>query len=191
MRIARGFILLCIFLLGFPISAAAQDGRRIETTENADYFGFDLRTEKDVSLDQCKALCLEDQQCRAFTYNSKAQWCFLKSDFTRSNPSEGAVAGRVVVEAAAPDLGVAPALRFVPEHVLREAQQYRDKLLRDAAPGDSGFLSLVSMAGQALNRGDSRAAMRAYYEAIAMKPEDAGLWTGLARASRRRNPAGR
>ncbi|SIS80799.1 alpha-2-macroglobulin family protein [Paracoccus saliphilus] len=190
MRIARDFTLLFLFLLGLPGFGMAQDGQRIVTTENADYFGFDLRTEKNVSLDQCKAICLEDQQCRAFTYNSKAQWCFLKSDFTRPNPSEGAVAGRVVVEAAAPDLGAPPALRFVPEHVLREAEQYRGKLMRDARPGDTGFLSFVSMAGQALNSGNARAAMRAYAEAVAMQPQDAGLWTGLARAVAATEPGG-
>ncbi len=66
------------------------------TSDNIDYFGFDLRSEQNVTLDQCKSACLGDSQCRAFTYNTKAKWCFLKSDFNRANPFPGAVGGKIV-----------------------------------------------------------------------------------------------
>jgi len=51
-------------VIGQSITQAnAQDKvREIEITENADYFGFDLRAEKDVSLDECKAICIGDSQ---------------------------------------------------------------------------------------------------------------------------------
>ncbi|EKF18784.1 alpha-2-macroglobulin family protein [Nitratireductor pacificus] len=182
MRAARGLSLFLALFFGITLSAAAQDARRIVTSDNGDYFGFDLRTEQDVSLDQCKAACLGDAQCRAFTYNTRAEWCFLKSDFNRLNSFDDAVAGKVVTAGGGEDIGAAPELRFVPEHVLREAEQYRGEVMRDANAGEAGFVSLVSGAGQALASGNARGAMHDYQAAIAVEPENAALWTGLARA---------
>ncbi|WP_048644869.1 alpha-2-macroglobulin family protein [Nitratireductor soli] len=190
MRAARGLSLSLTILFGLMTFAAAQDARRIVTSENGDYFGFDLRTEQDVSLDQCKAACLGDAQCRAFTYNTRAEWCFLKSDFNQLNSFDGAVAGKVVTGGAAPDIGAPPELRFVPEHVAQEARQYRDEVLRGANAGEAGYVSLVSSAGQALANGDARGAMRGYRAAIAVEPENASLWSGLARAATATQPAG-
>lgn len=68
-------------LIALSIPASAQQSRRIETTQNGDYFGFDLRSERDVTLEQCQTICLSEAGCKAFTYNPKARWCFLKSDF--------------------------------------------------------------------------------------------------------------
>src|SRR5690554_4710458 len=96
LRAAR-FFSAFLLLLALPGTGFAQQGTRaIETTQDRDYFGFDLRTERDVTLDQCTAVCLADSECRAFTYNTRAQWCFLKSDFSVMKPFAGAVAGRVV-----------------------------------------------------------------------------------------------
>ncbi|MCB1429774.1 MAG: hypothetical protein KDJ66_11720, partial [Nitratireductor sp.] len=68
---------LCLTGAVFSTHANAQDVRRdVELTQDSDYFGFDLRAEKNVSLDQCQAICVGDPACRAFTYNSKVQWCF-------------------------------------------------------------------------------------------------------------------
>ena len=75
---ALAVLLLALFFL--PAEAGPTE-RTIITSQDADYFGFDLNTQRDVSLDQCKQLCLEDEQCRAFTFTSKQRWCFLKSDY--------------------------------------------------------------------------------------------------------------
>ena len=81
-RAARVFSVLVLLLsLGAP--AIAVEARQVVTTQNSDYFGFDLRSEQNVTLDQCKTTCLGDSACRAFTYNTKAKWCFLKSDYNR------------------------------------------------------------------------------------------------------------
>ena len=83
-------LVLSSLVLGSPL--AAQE-RRIETTVDGDYLGFDLRTVKNVSQEQCETACIGDNQCRAFTYNVKAKWCFLKSDHGQLNTFAGAVAG--------------------------------------------------------------------------------------------------
>ncbi|MFC5586463.1 alpha-2-macroglobulin family protein [Nitratireductor kimnyeongensis] len=187
---ARGLSLFFVFLFGFAALAAAQDARRIVTSENADYFGFDLRTEKDVTLDQCKAVCLADPQCRAFTYNTSAQWCFLKSDFNRLNGFDGAVAGKVVASGDAPDIGAPPALRFVPDHIQREADDYRAEVLRTPRPENAGLVRLSSAGVQALANGDPLNAMKAFSTALVMEPKDTKLWSQLARAALAAQPAG-
>ena len=119
-RAARGFqafVFLLFSLIGLSLAGpalAAGEARSIVTTENSDYFGFDLRAEQNFSLDQCKTTCLGDPSCRAFTYNTKAKWCFLKSDYNQLKPFSGAVAGKVVNLTGEPDIGAPPELSFVP-----------------------------------------------------------------------------
>jgi len=82
---------LAILCLGQPLFAsntmAADAGRSIALTKDSDYAGFDLRTQQNVTLDQCQASCIDDKSCRAFTYNVKARWCFLTSALRQSSIS--------------------------------------------------------------------------------------------------------
>ena len=105
--------------------ALAAEARQVVTTQNSDYFGFDLRSEQNVTLDQCKTSCLGDPSCRAFTYNTKAKWCFLKSDFAVLKPFNGAVAGKVVTISGDPDIGAPPELTFFPAWMADEAAPMR------------------------------------------------------------------
>ena len=66
MRAAR-FVSLLFCLLASIGAAQAAEARRIVTTDNSDYFGFDLRSTQNVTLDQCGTTCLGDPSCRAFT----------------------------------------------------------------------------------------------------------------------------
>ncbi|TJW85046.1 MAG: hypothetical protein E5X43_21550, partial [Mesorhizobium sp.] len=81
MRAARGLSVLFLLFFAWGSVAQATEARRVVTSDNSDYFGFDLRSDQNVSLDQCTTTCLGDPDCRAFTYNPKAKWCFLKSDY--------------------------------------------------------------------------------------------------------------
>ncbi|MEN9894555.1 MAG: hypothetical protein RIR97_407 [Pseudomonadota bacterium] len=79
-------------------SQAGEAGatRTIETTPDVDYFGFDLRSLQNISLADCSNACVADTGCKAFTYNPKVKWCFLKSDFAKAKPFAGAIAGKIV-----------------------------------------------------------------------------------------------
>ena len=173
-----GFLVLA---LAGPVSAA-ESGRNVVTTDNSDYFGFDLRSEQNLTLDQCKTACLGDSSCRAFTYNTKAKWCFLKSDYNQLKPFSGAVAGKIVNVSGEPDIGAPPELTFFPGWMADEARQVRESMTTGATPGTEGLASLVS-AGQQLIQGDPRAAMRNFTSAIAITPDDSTLWVSLARAA--------
>lgn len=171
-----------IILLALPGALRAQDARTIVTTQDADYFGFDLRTERDISLGACTAVCLADPECRAFTYNTRAQWCFLKADYSLINPFAGAIAGKVVSHVGEPDIGAPPALDFVTEPMHVEARRFRSQLTAAEPTGEAGLVYLSSAAGNALVGGDPRSAAEAYYAALAIESADAELWAGLARA---------
>ncbi|WP_315923976.1 alpha-2-macroglobulin family protein [Mesorhizobium sp. SP-1A] len=177
-------VLVLLAALAGVRTAGAAEARRIVTTDNADYFGFDLRSEQNVTLDQCKTACLGDPSCRAFTYNTKAKWCFLKSDFNTVKPFPGAVAGKAVsVLATEKDIGAPPELAFFPAWMADQAQQYRNYL---TGPGFKrpvdGLSALVQQADLAAQAGDQRTAMQKYEAALSAMPDDGTLWPKLARA---------
>ncbi len=182
MRALRLLSILVPLALGFASPAIAAEGRAIATTDNADYFGFDLRAEQNVTLDQCKSVCLGDTQCRAFTYNTKAKWCFLKSDFATLKTFNGAVAGKVITIDGEPDIGAPPQMSFFPSWMADEAWQFRAKLTATPPAADAGLVGLIAGAEQALRMNDSGSARDQYTAAIRIAPDDGKLWLGLARA---------
>ena len=93
-------VLFLIFASAMPVHAQ-QDERRIVVSEDADYFGGDYDIRKEVTLDDCQAICLGDGRCQAFTYNVSAGWCFLKENIGELRSVAGAVSGQVVVAQAA------------------------------------------------------------------------------------------
>ncbi|MGE0503488.1 MAG: alpha-2-macroglobulin family protein [Rhizobiaceae bacterium] len=172
-----------IFLIFGLLASAHAQSRQVITTSDADYFGFDLRTEQNVSLDQCSTTCLRDEGCRAFTYNTKAKWCFLKSDFAKLNPFPGAVAGKVVPLSGDPDIGAPPALAFFPDWMAEEARQYRTTFTDGSiAVGEVGLAALVEAADRASLAGDPRTAVLNLKSAVAILPDDHALWIRLSRA---------
>ncbi|ACP22730.1 putative inner membrane lipoprotein (plasmid) [Sinorhizobium fredii NGR234] len=178
-------LFLTLLSLGAPAAAAEAD-RKVEITNDADYFGFDLRTEQDVSLDECQTACIADRACKAFTYNPKVKWCFLKSDFNQLNTFKGAIAGKVVETAAGePDLGAPPRLSFVSDDLLQQARDVKAGLaLADDQQG-FGVNGLIETGHRELTAGNFVAALKAFRGALAIIPEDGELWLETARAANR------
>jgi len=181
-RAIRGLSILALLLLALAGAAHAAEGRRIVTTQDADYFGFDLRSTQNVTLDQCEAECLGDSACRAFTYNNKAKWCFLKSDYNGLKPFNGATAGKVVALDGDADIGAPPPLSFFPAWMADQAQQYRNAL---TGPGydkpEEGLGTLREAAEQSAQAGDHRDAMLKYEAIASLMPDDGATWLELAR----------
>ncbi|MCX8999358.1 alpha-2-macroglobulin family protein [Rhizobiaceae bacterium BDR2-2] len=179
--ILRILVTVCgLAVAGF---AGAQGARSIETTPDADYFGFDLRLEKDVSLGQCEALCIENGSCRAFTYNTQAQWCFLKSDFDTIIASPGAVAGRIVEADAGPDIGAPPRLSFLSSWLQQNARTFASNLAVPGEDREKGLAALSAEATAALAAGDPVRAFALYKAVAALNPDGPAGWTGAARAA--------
>jgi uncharacterized protein YfaS (alpha-2-macroglobulin family) len=186
MRAFLGFsALLLAALASPPLPAIAAETRTVVTTENGDYFGFDLRTVQDVTLDQCKADCVDDLSCRAFTYNPKVKWCFLKSDFNQLNTFEGAVAGKIVKADDAADLGAPPALSFVSDYMLGDAGNFRSGLALSAEHQGQGAESLASLGRIETASARFDDAMTAFKGALSLAPEDFYLWLETAESMAR------
>lgn len=176
-----GFLALALALVPISLPASAQDIRTIERIDDADYFGFDLRTEKNVSIDECEASCIGDASCRAFTYNPKVNWCFLKSDYDQLNSFPGAIAGRIVVQTAEEDIGAPPALPFVSEYLKTEARNQRDNLAVVPDQEGLGRDALIETGRAAFTGGNIDYAIASIKGALSVDPEDQALWLELAR----------
>lgn len=178
-----GFAALIVFTLAlvqfFPLAAIAES-RQIVVTEDNDYFGFDLETEKDVTLEQCKSSCLSNQACLAFTYNTSAQFCFLKSDFSKISSFKGAVAGRIISTSGEPDLGAPPKLSYLPTFILGEAQTFRNGLnIGKPLPDTTGFLSMIRVGNQNYNT-NTKTAIDGFYTALRIDADNVGAWLKLS-----------
>ncbi|MDA4845643.1 alpha-2-macroglobulin family protein [Hoeflea poritis] len=171
-----------VAIAAISVSTAFAQTKRLEIFDNADFYGFDLRAEKDVTLEQCKSYCLADNACRAFTYNTGAARCFLKSDFNRMDRFDGAVSGKVVSDTNAPDIGAAPELAFLSRGLSSEASA-----LKAEAPGwhdaGLGLAATTAAARNALAVGEAPAAIDYFGKALAIDPDDPGLWLSLSQAA--------
>ncbi len=178
-------LLVSVLAAGCP-AFSAETGRQVEITQDGDYFGFDLRTEQNVSLDQCETACIADQSCRAFTYNPKVKWCFLKSDFNQLNDFPGAIAGKIVqAQAVQPDLGAPPRLSFLSDQILQDARDAKANLsLADDQQG-FGVNSLIETARAQAESGIIDGALKAFQGALAITPDDSELWLETARTANR------
>lgn len=182
-RRSNGFAALLLGLLALAPPALSAGGRSVVTTRDGDYFGFDLRTEQNVSLAQCEARCIADEDCRAFTYNPKVKWCFLKSDFNRLNTFAGAVAGRIVEAGAEPDIGAPQRPDFVSDQLMEDARQQKAGLAINEGQQGFGHNALLQQGRQALMTGNFDGALYAFKGALAITPEDPELWLEVARAA--------
>jgi alpha-2-macroglobulin len=178
--LALSRIAFATIMLGTSYATAAESQRDVIISKDSDYFGFDLRTEKDVDLGVCETICLSDKQCNAFTYNPKVQWCFLKTDFGKLQSAPGSIAGKVIEVAGGEDLGAPEPLSFAGNYI-DAAAQYRTTILAAQGVDGSSVSELVAAAREAENAGDNRNAAFRFGQAIAANPDEAALWNSLAR----------
>lgn len=181
--------------LTLPGSLQAAEGgeRRLVLVEGVDYFGQDLATRQDIDLEACQSACLADQRCRAFTYNRKARWCFLKSDYEDARPFANAVSGHIATGAT----GNKPNqdqdqdrrtrrladLSFLPRSELEAARRQAAEIATRSRPTGVRFDQLVASAQEAERAQDWPAAISRYTEALRLTPDAPAAWLGLARAN--------
>ncbi len=155
-------------LLILPMASVAQTAVpefRYITTRDADFYGSDLDALFDTDLQSCIRACSANQQCTAFTYNTRSDACFPKSGVNRQEPYQGAVSAQKV---ATPEQTLtlaktrAEAMTFIRQKDLNAAaRQARDLgFLHNA--GDRDLQTLLE------------AARNADTDRLAM------LWTGAA-----------
>ncbi len=199
MRDVSRRLLAALFALGLlvPVTAyfagtpAMAAGKRVIITPNADYSGFDMETVKNVDQAACQAACLADGACRAFTFNTKAQWCFLKSDFGVLAATPDAVAGRVV-EA----IDLTPSIErqrlaeldFLPATFIDEARTLVGALKDRFSASGASYIALRNAGAVAMRAGRFDEAAVAFGRALAIANDEAIAWLDFSRASLARQP---
>ncbi|WP_136634463.1 alpha-2-macroglobulin family protein [Pseudooceanicola onchidii] len=96
-------VLATLFALAAPMAQAqsgqAQSGQaqttpmpdtRIIVTQDRDFVGPDLRQLFDTTFEACRTACESDGACLAFTFNSRSNSCFPKSNVTDTTAYDGA-----------------------------------------------------------------------------------------------------
>ncbi|MEM9582230.1 MAG: alpha-2-macroglobulin family protein [Pseudomonadota bacterium] len=157
--------------------------RRLAIERNVDYYGGDLTNIFDTTLEACERACLADANCKAFTFNTRSNACFPKSNVEKSEPYEGAISGRVFT-ASQGDLARAEAraaeLAFLPERDLRDAFRQAAGMSGRFTAGAYSVQQFVDAAIRDRNAGKPRAAMNFIGAALTLS-DDSGLWEQFAR----------
>ncbi len=186
----RSLFVAFLMVLGLAAAGSAADRRIIQTPE-ADYAGFDYNTIRNVDINQCRAACLSDNKCAAFTYNSRATWCFLKSDFTALAAAPGAIAGRVVTA-----IDVTPTvertrlgeLGYLPSSFIDEGRALIGDLKQRYPNVRVSYAALRTAGIVAARAGRTDEAAANYAQALTLAAEDPAAWLDFARASLARTP---
>ncbi|TDL78464.1 alpha-2-macroglobulin family protein [Palleronia sediminis] len=90
--------LLCAVPAIVPAQGAPDEvlpERRVILEPETDFYGADLNQYFDTGFDACRAACLADAQCRAFTFNERSKSCFTKSEIRDRVAFAGATSGVV------------------------------------------------------------------------------------------------
>lgn len=154
-------------------------------TEGTDYFGADYDVRRDVDLDGCKAACTGDGECQAFTYNTEARWCFLKSDVGELRSVAGAISGKIVTAAAAAEPAVdveaerIAELNFLPQSYIDEARYFVGGL-SEANDVEGGLDAALASAQAAKDSSDYLSAIDSYRAALKIEQNRFSLWTDFA-----------
>lgn len=184
MQYFKSLTALCfVALMGPAPQAVAQSGqvRELRIEQNRDYYGFDFATLKKVSLETCKSSCLSNDRCRAFTYNVKARFCFLKSDFARSLAFDGAISGKVISRSLEPDLGEAPKLDYVYGSWRSQALKLKNNYAKRAGEASQLGHDIHAVRGlEASKRDNSADAIHHLSLALALDANDSESWNALS-----------
>lgn len=173
--------------LFFAETALAQEtyvpDRRIVVSRDVDFYGSDLTNLFDTTYDACREACLQDTQCKAFTFNRNSNACFPKSEISETKPYEGALSGEVfstdsrVLKSAAERAGD---LEFIPSYQLKRAKEQAEKIGALHAGGPWTVQAMLDAAQARLADGDTLNAMRWTGGAIG-KADRSDLWLEYGR----------
>lgn len=145
----RGIVLSLLVLVAAalfgaaPAMAAGGDTAAVRRLPGTDLPGFDYRTLRDLTIDDCEAACRADGTCRAFTFNTKVNWCFLKSDAGQPKAFRDAVSGlmpknKTAAKGAADKTATGgkpaatplplPDIAFLPRDAMADADAFRARM---------------------------------------------------------------
>ena len=80
MRILRACLAVCLALVVVSPKIVLAETNAFRLYDDTDAPGYDFGYYGPPTLDSCQKQCLEETQCKAFTYNSLNESCFLKDN---------------------------------------------------------------------------------------------------------------
>jgi len=162
----RSVIGIAILMISFATSALAQNpipDRRLALLRNFDLPGGDIQSIFDTTLTACQAACLADDNCQAFTFNTKSNACFPKLSIGEREAYDGAFSGFILEtpanvvalgEERAKDLG------FLREKDIEAATSLATSLTNKHVPNDWTVEDLLQSAADAGANGNIVSAHR-------------------------------
>ncbi|WP_245626833.1 alpha-2-macroglobulin family protein [Aestuariivita boseongensis] len=156
---------------------------RMIVTRDVDFYGSDLQAIFDTDLQICIRVCAQSPDCQAFTFNTRSNACFPKTDVTDETPYQGAISARktpVSAELQANADRRRAALPFLSDNVVQDAlREARQIGFRHA---DTGLAlgDLLQAANAAEASGNLQSAIQWMGVAVA-QTDRADLWTEYAR----------
>ena len=180
-----GLFATCAGLL--PGGAYTQDlipAKRFVLSENTDMPGGDIVAIFDTTLEACERACLTNNQCKAFTFNTRNGSCFPKSAKGATEVFEGAFSGYVITAAkGAQDLAAARRVElrtFVQDWELAGITQQADTLGNVHITNDFTAEEHLAAARDAETRGDPITATKFVGAAVNLTDSSAD-WAEYAR----------
>lgn len=174
-----------VFGMATSLSADVIPDKRLIVSRDMDFYGADVSQLFDTTYQSCVNLCLSDNACRAFTFNTKSKACFAKSEISERKPYEGAWSAQVVLnDQAALSLGeqrVAD-LGFVGSRDLKAAFSQAQNIGSLHAGGEHQPLDILAAAQERRAKEDYLNAMR-WTGAALSHMDRSDLWAEYARLS--------
>ncbi|MBP0483207.1 alpha-2-macroglobulin family protein [Sagittula salina] len=166
-------------------AAMAQEAvpeKRFVYTRDMDFAGTDLQSLFDTTQEACQRSCLNDPQCRAFTFNTRNNSCFPKSTVTAKSPYDGALSA-VLVTADPAVIARARArfgdLSFLQPADFAQARNEAEALGQRHGGGQWTVDALLKAAAEERVKGNAGDAIHWTGAALAQS-DDAGLWLQYA-----------
>nr|WP_319947503.1 alpha-2-macroglobulin family protein [uncultured Shimia sp.] len=159
--------------------------RRAVVSRDVDFYGSDLQNLFDTSYSACQKACLADTKCKAFTFNSRSNSCFPKSDISDRQPYDGAVSAEIFVTSSKTrDLATTRAndLDFLRSYELDNARAQAEKIGRVHSAGPWTVQAMIDAANNSRSKEDTLNAMRWTGGAVA-KADQSDLWVEYGRLS--------
>lgn len=171
----------------FVSTAFAQQSyipdRRIVVSRDLDFYGSDLQNIFDTTYDACINACLANPDCSAFTFNTRSNACFPKSEISEKQPYEGALSAEVFeAQDRLLTLGKTRAaeIEFLGASDLHNARDLALNIGRIHAGGPWSVAEMLSAASDRRNKNELLSAMRWTGGALS-KSDASDLWVEYAR----------
>ena len=157
--------------------------RRIVTTTGQDFYGGDIGSIFDTDFRSCRRACVGNPACRALTYNTRAEACFLKSGVERREPFADAISAEMIDTSEATRTLAAERqsdLDFVPRDLITAARALAGTLGGRFAANDTNPDALAAVGRVAAQQGNLGLASQKFAAAVS-RSDRGDLWRELAR----------